>query len=524
MKSCFSPLRQLFYQKNMTMKRIFTLASLVFALSGSGFAQGEMDAFNLSYNDLTGTARGVAMGGAFGALGGDATGVAINPAGIGVYSSYEIVTTMNFTNTKTESNLYGLKADDSKFKFRFDNISVVGVVPLNSDEVPLFNFGFAYNKLKSFDRKVSMRGNNLGVSLTDYITYRANESNYSDITSGKPYNTSADWLGILGYQSGLIVPNDAKNGFVSVLEKGEKVNNSLYLREKGDISSYDFSMGTTISDMISIGASVSVTDINYHLYSDYNELFLKDNADYYLTNYLKTEGSGWQVKAGVIFKPVHELRIGVAYHSPTWYNMTDYYDANVDASWNSNIHYVPEYAATDYKLRTPDKWVFSLAGVIGQYAIISADYELTNYGRMQLKDNYGDISFYDYDNDVIKDHYKNASTLRIGAEVRITPQLSGRIGYMWQESPLEKDFQDGEKEVYTVGTVSHYALVGDANHFTWGLGYKFNTIAGTKSYFYTDAAFVIKTRTDDLYSFDASDKAELKTNQFTGLLSVGYRF
>ena len=89
------------------MKRIFTLASLVLTLSASGFAQGEMDAFNLSYNDLTGTARGVAMGGAFGALGGYATGVAINPAGIGVYSSSEIVTTLNFTNRKAETSFLG---------------------------------------------------------------------------------------------------------------------------------------------------------------------------------------------------------------------------------------------------------------------------------------------------------------------------------------------------------------------------------------------------------------------------------
>lgn len=32
------------------------------------------------------------MGGAFGALGGDISGIAINPAGIGVYQKSEIVT------------------------------------------------------------------------------------------------------------------------------------------------------------------------------------------------------------------------------------------------------------------------------------------------------------------------------------------------------------------------------------------------------------------------------------------------
>lgn len=516
------------------MKRIFTLASLVLTFSASGFAQGEMDAFNLSYNDLTGTARGVAMGGAFGALGGDATGVAINPAGIGIYSSYEIVTTMNFTNTKTESNLLGSKMDDSKFKFNFDNISVVGIVPLNSDEVPLLNFGFAYNKLKSFNRKVALNGNSLANSMTHFMADRGNNSDYTDIISGNAYNTTASWLGILGYQSGLITPNANNNGFFPAAEPNEKINNSLYMHEKGDISSYDFNMGTTISDIISIGASVSVTDINYSLYSDYNEVLTNDGADFFLTNYLKTEGTGWQLKAGMIFKPIHELRIGVAYHSPTWYNMTDYYDANVDASWNSEIYYVPEYSATDYRLRTPDKWVFSLAGVIGQHAIISADYELTGYGRMQLKNDYGEAEAYSYENEYIKDDFRGVSgTLRLGAEVRFTPQFSGRVGYVWQQSPvkdiLRNGSEGGENANHTVAipfdkTVPHHSIVGDANHFTWGLGYRFNPIAGTRSHFYTDAAFVIKTRTDDFYAFPTSDKAELKTNQFTGLLSVGYKF
>ena len=53
---------------------------------GMVYAQNEMDAYRFSKNDLTGTARSVAMGGAFGALGGDISGIAINPAGIGAVS------------------------------------------------------------------------------------------------------------------------------------------------------------------------------------------------------------------------------------------------------------------------------------------------------------------------------------------------------------------------------------------------------------------------------------------------------
>lgn len=504
------------------MKRNYILSLIFASVSIGAYSQGAMDAFNLSYNDLGGTARSVSMGGAFGALGGDATGVSINPAGIGVYKSSEFVATLNFSNTETKTNLNGFKSDDSKFKFIFDNIAFIGAIPLNSDVVPLLNVGFSYNRLKSFNRNISSKGNNLDHSLTDNIADRANSqgSGYDKITTNGKYNNGADWLGTLGYQSYLIDPD--KNGVFHSAVPNSNTNNSLLMREKGEISSYDFNIGTTISDMLSIGVTVAVTDINYKLDSDYYEQFVSNSADYYLTNWLETEGSGWQLKAGLILKPIEELRIGVSYHSPTWYKMTDYFWADMDAFGNG-IVYTPD-EAHDYEFRTPDKWTFSLAGVIAKRAIISADYELTNYGSMHLADYNGNA--YTTVNNDIEQAFRNSSTLRLGAEIRFTPQFSGRVGYMWQQTPVKESFKNSNADIdnpnalkaQTAGTIPQYSLVGDANYFTWGLGYKFTPSL------YTDVAFVIKNRTDDLYDYAGADKTELKTNQFTGLLTLGYKF
>ncbi len=519
------------------MKRIFTLALVFSAITASALAQGEMDAFNLSYNDLKGTARSVGMGGAFGALGGDVSAISINPAGIGVYTKSEVVTTLNFTNTSSKANLFESSVTDKKFKFNFDNLAFVGVVPIESDVVPLINFGFSYNRLKSFDRKINAHGNYVSRSMTDYIADITNNVDggkgvpASDLDlDSNPFNYSDLWLSALGFNSGIIKAGTGNNNYSSILNSGSSLDNNLTINEKGSIDSYDFNAGTTFADMLSVGVTLAVTDINYHLTSTYNEnLYSGDTEEsligkYFLDNYLKTEGTGWQVKAGLIFKPVKELRIGVSYHSPTWYNMTDYYSAAMESTITNKTIDTYEKAgntSTDYKLQTPDKWTFSLAGVIGQYAIISADYELTNYSNMKLKDPDG----YEYgDNSLIKEDFKNSSTLRVGAEIRFTPQFSGRLGYMWQESPVKDVFRAGNEDptsslkAATAGTVTHYSLVGDANYFTWGLGYKFTPN------FYTDIAFVIKNRKDDLYSFQGSDKTELKTNQFTGLITLGCRF
>lgn len=519
------------------MKRIFTLGSLLVSFVMISNAQGEMDAFNFSYNDLKGTARSVAMGGAFGALGGDISGVAINPAGIGVYKSSEIVTTLNFTNYDTKTKLLGSKSDNSKFNFSFDNIGIVGVVPTNSDVAPLVNFGFSYNRLKSFDRKISMNGYNLNNSLSQYIANRVGpQGDLSGIPSSNlelssnPFTGDADsWLGAFAYNTGMIEPlaGSKNHEYVSTLAANGSLDNRLHMREKGSIDSYDFNAGTTFADMLSFGVTISVTDINYRMESEYSEdWFVGNNHDgnFYFNNWLKTEGTGWQVKTGLIFKPVNELRIGVAYHSPTWYDMTDYFNAQMDGFGKPVINASKELgtrdAYYDYKFRTPDKWIFSLAGVIGKYAILSADYELTNYGNMHYKDDAGyDLT---YENADIKQDFRNASTLRVGAEVRATPQLSVRLGYMWQQSPIKDILKEGsitgDHTAATAGTVTQYSLVGDANYFTYGLGYKI-----TRN-FYADAAFVIKSRTDALYAFGGADKAELKNNAVSGVLTLGYRF
>lgn len=95
------------------MKKItYTLLSLLL-LSASLFAQGEVEATRFSREELHGTARAMSMGGAFGALGGDQTGVSINPAGIAVYRSSEVAGTLNLSQER--SSVGSNDADKTRF-------------------------------------------------------------------------------------------------------------------------------------------------------------------------------------------------------------------------------------------------------------------------------------------------------------------------------------------------------------------------------------------------------------------------
>lgn len=534
------------------MKQKLLMAAALLLSWSAANAQGVLEASKYSQTDLRGTARSMSMGGAFGALGGDITAISINPAGIGIYKSSEIVTTLDFQNVETKATSSFEEIKKNKFNVNFNNFAFVGTFPLYNDVAPLINFGFSYNRVKSFNKKYSMRGSGANNwTLSDYIAdrsggYKPGDLDLTDLSQAQADDMwkYEDWLPIFG-QNGSLMKHDGDK-FVSSTA-GMDVGNALFVEEKGSVNKYDFNVGTTFADMLSAGLTVSVTDLDYRLYSknteDYYDKGLNAGGGYDLYNDLKTEGTGWQLGLGVIFKPIHELRIGIAYQSPTWYNMTDHYYAELNDDFaelknagHANFQNYTEagwvksmdgdfWNRTEYKLRTPDKWTFSLAGVLGTNAIISLDYELVDYKKAKFQDRDGRNAPYNDVNQDVKNFYKLTSNLRVGGEYRITPQFSGRIGYSWQQSPYSDKFEKiidsdlNKNGVFdTTGSVPHYVIGKDTHYITWGLGYRF-----TRN-FYTDLAFVYKTQKGDLYTHSMSDKTKLTEDSMQGALTLGFKF
>ena len=493
------------------MKKVICLcASALLLGSGSMFAQGEMDAYKFSQYDLNGTARYLSMGGAFGALGGDISAMRTNPAGLAIYRSSEIVTTVSLSSIKTKTDWLGIEMDDKKTRFNFDNIAYVGYFPTGNDEGVIgWNVGFSYNRVKNFNRQYRMGRGAGGNSITDYLAGYANlgidlttgnKLTGNDLWSTDTYNPyiSQDWLPTLAFNSGLIDSDNRSQAgnFFSTFgyfddehqwQPLEVQAADMLVSEKGAIDKYDFSFATNISNRFFIGATVSVADIDYSTSSIYDEDFGYFNAEaenvgfrdhLYWDNYSSMNGTGYSFNLGVIARPTDFLRLGVAYNSPTWYKITNYYSAeagafvfdyfkerqnpvapnNPDMDWEAKT---PTDFYTEYKLRTPDKWIFSAAAILGQNALISVDYELTNYKSMHLQDRDG----YDQegDNSLIKRDFRTSGMLKVGAEYKVTPQFAIRVGGAWQNSPSQDHMKYSETgsvvEVFPAGTRTALSLI-----------------------------------------------------------------
>lgn len=521
------------------MKKVVGLLLSLFLSGGSLYAQDMMDAYKYSQSDLHGTARFSSMAGAFGALGGDISSMTTNPAGIGIYRSSEVVGTLNLSSIKTNSNLLGSKSDQSKTKFNFDNIAYVGYFPTgNYSGIKSWNVGFAYNRVKNFARNYTTKGVP-GSSLSDYITALTNDLaiNNNKYTGNNlwltdnydPFNENFNRLSVAGYSGALIGSHDPTKtgGFFNPFNGLPQ--SELTINERGAIDQYDFVLATNISDMVFLGATFVLTDLDYNYTSMYKEDF-SDGSFSDLYNSLATEGNGYSFNIGAIVRPVDYLRLGVAYNSPTWYKLTDYSVVEAGSEIPNGENFEPVYstaAPLDYKLRTNDRWIFSAAGILGQYGLISVDYELSNYSNMNMAE--PDGYKLGNQNTNIKNAFGTSGTLRVGAEARITPQFAVRAGGAWASSPVKSHIKDGSSEVYISNSIPHYTIDKGVNYYTIGFGYRFTPR------FYTDIACIYKEHKEDVYAFStiydpaldkqiSSTPASMKTNTTRVSLTFGYKF
>jgi len=488
------------------MRKYILLSSLMVACSAA-FAQQEFDALKFSLSDINGSARYVSMSGAFGALGGDMTSLSMNPAGIAVYRSSEFTITPAFSNASSKSVFGKIESSDSKKNLMINNFGYVGSFrTYDETSISNFNFGIAYNKIKDFNRNAFIVGDKQPFSLLDRIAGDANNSS-SNLLDAASASKLVNKIGTL-YQS--------------ILGDGETVNNSMYSMESGSIGEWDFSLGANYGHYLYLGMSLGIQSVDYELKSIYGEDF-SEGGSMELRNVLSTQGAGVNFKVGAILRPVPELRLGLAVHTPTYYNLTDIYGMSMGSFGVENPEpaiYEPNDGSTDYRLETPGKILYSAAYQFGQKGFLSLDWDVVDYREITLKDAdglpYGDT------NGWIDEDFRAASNVRLGGEYRLTDNVSLRGGAAWYQSPVKSSVETGNIPIATAGTTPQYSIEKDTYYLSCGIGYRTGA-------FFLDAALQQQMRNEHFYNyFDESSNlskySKLTTNRNSLIVSMGVKF
>ena len=478
------------------MKRFIILMALAAGILNVE-AQNELDALRYSRLSVIGTARYAGLGGAFGALGADFSSLSVNPAGIGVYRASEFSITPSIYMAEVKSDFLGKQNSDNKSNFNLGNVGFVSVT--NNDARPnsilrKLAFGFGVNRTNNYNTRAVVQGfNNTSSLLTTYVD-QANglsPSQLDNFGNGLAFNTYLiDTLGPKAYF------NDMPNGGVTQ----RKV-----IETSGSMNEMVFAAGANLAEKLYIGATIGMPYINYSEKSSYTEND-DQNLNSYFNSFKRTEslttaGSGINFKLGVIFKPADFIRLGAAFHSPTYYGkMTDKWNSTMASSFDNGNSYTSSSPQGEfqYSLTTPFRAIGSVALVFGQNGLFSADYEYVNYPGAHLSST--DYNFKN-ENQAISNKYKGAGNLRLGAEWKYDI-FSFRGGYGIEGNP----YKSGVNSL-------------KANSYSLGLGLR-------EKKFYVDLGFVHTSSSEDYYIYDPS-YVEPSRNKLQGnsiMLTLGVRY
>jgi hypothetical protein len=521
---------------DFTIKRIF-MKKILLILSGvvlytTSFAQEPADALRYSWYVPGGSARTQAVGGAMGSLGGDITASFVNPAGLAFYKTGDFILSPIYQFQKTKATYLDRTEQEKTSRFTWGTTGFVMGSGDGRGSVRNVAFSIAMNRTADFNGDILYRGQNNQSSFSQKFVEELNNSGIRDtrvetefpLGSSLAYNTY--WVDAVKNSSGQIDHFATNAPVASGLLQQYKVKN------RGGITEFALGMAVNLKDKLMIGGSLGVPILNYKRETEFLEADATENPDNkfnygMFSDKLHTSGVGLNLKAGIIYKPTEYWRLGLSAHTPTFYSLTDRYEAEVvlnddvpdaDAWTDKSKSYTGDQASEfKYLLVTPYRVTGSVSYVLReiqdvtkQKGFLTADIEYVNYKASSFQpdeDNGSDEGTKTYLkslNSAIDKAYKSAFNFRAGGELKFTT-IMVRLGAAYYGNPY-KDIK-GEK--------------GNKINLSGGLGYRNKGFFIDLTYVHAmnkDVNFAYRLENDPYYA------ANIKNTTGNVFATVGFKF
>ncbi|MGO3182397.1 MAG: OmpP1/FadL family transporter [Aequorivita sp.] len=509
------------------MKKISLLIIALFTIAISQ-AQNISDGLRYSTKDNTGTARFTALSGAMGALGGDFSAVQVNPAGGAVFLNSNLSLSASLLNSRNKSNYFNNTEKSSTDDFTLNQLGAVFVID-NSNEgsaFKKFNIGVNYNTTRNFNNEKYMAGTGT-TSIGEFFLAQAQglPLDLLDLQSGESIGNLYSYLGqnegtaaqnaFLGYQAFLfdpVDPNDLTNTAYTSNIAGNSFNQEYAYLSQGYNSKFSINFATQVTDNYYFGVNLNTHTVSF----DQSSFLLERNSNpgsivkgVGFENNLSVNGAGVSAQVGAIAKVANNIRLGLSFDTPTWYQIseetTQYLESHRIIDGHDNYTLVDPRVINvyeDYNLRTPANVTASAAYIFGQAGLISIDYSYKDYSSIKYRavGGYHD-SYFSELNNKIKNTLSGASSIKAGAEYRIS-QLSLRGGFHYEQSPYENT-----------------ETIGDLIGFSLGAGYNFGRYDLALAYSRSE-----QEQNQQLYSVGLIDTAKINSVYNNFVLSMGFNF
>lgn len=427
-------------------------------------AQDENDAIRYGFTTYMGTARGMSIGSALGSVGGDFGSLSVNPAGIGVYRKGEFCFTPAFNIHKNSGSYQGSNTNSSDSKLNF---SQVGLVLTKSENEytgrhrwKAASFAVGVNRQQNFFNRYTYSGKNNQSSI---VNKWANDFNALG-------GLNATTLGIVNfpayaaYETYLIDKDstDSTKAMSYVPLSGQGLQQTKSVSESGHLQEIVISGGGNYMDKLLVGATLGIVTTKYNRSTQYNEDDLSGNLDNdfsYLkfNETLNTEGTGVNLKLGMIYKFNKSFRLGFAVHTPTWIGFTDqsriYMESNTEKLLQGSAitTFNQDTAqAFNYSMTTPYRALASGTLLFSRFGFLTADIEYVDYSSMKYDFGVGYETLTSELNTTIQRTYRPVTNFRLGAEAKLE-DIALRAGFGYYASPYENANWNAYQRNITLG-------------------------------------------------------------------------
>ena len=484
---------------------------LLSLLIGSSFVANAQettisDALRYGVQNLNGTARFRAMGGAFGAIGGDLSSMNVNPAGSSIFNYNQATISLSSFNKSNTANYFGTSSNTKENSLDINQLGAVFVFNDNKSKSgwKKFALGLNYENANNFDDFIVSEGVNPYNSMDSYFLNYANVVNGGAGNLNNTYYEDLNFIrqqAWLGYNSYILDYNSTANNYYTNVPTGGNYYHKNTIQAKGYNGKFTANFSGTYEDKLYIGMNMNIHFTDYvrtsSLYETNNNPLANTPNNYAITaarfnNELYTYGSGFSLNLGAIYKASNNIRVGLAYETPTWYRLNDEITQSIStASTNGTVNFDDNYNPNTvtifptYKIQTPGKLTGSATVLFGKKGLLSVDYISKNYAKTQFKPKNEEI--YSSLNTQMKNELQDTYELRLGGEYKIK-KWSIRGGYRYEQSPYKVDL-----------------AFGDLFSYSGGLGYNFGNSKLDISYTNEHRA-----RTEALLTSGLNDPARIK--------------
>ncbi len=465
------------------MSKTYSGIALLVSLLTSSAAVGQYATDALRYSEInqTGTARFQALGGNHASIGGDASSIYGNPAGLGFYNRSELTLSPAVTIAGTSAAYLGNTEKQNSSLFNIPQASVVfASQPGFQRKWKRSSFGVSFSRQQSFQNGYRYGGRNNNSAYIDNVLESVNNASppytIKELEDGLQNNPGgnpvASSIPVAYYQMYLINPTSASGPPFAAIDGQSVVDQSGDFTSTGATSQWTFAYAGNLNDKFYLGGNVGFSRIKYDYSSRFSDDYINSPSLTYIDQFedFTVRGTGFNASLGAIYKFNPMFQIGGTLISPTFSAIKETYSQSVAAGFvggkvkdaDGNL-ITPPYTSLPI---SPNDFEYNLVGPMRgnlggtvffqNKGFLTATIEYIGYSGMRARTSFldatGNQDFKDNTKAEIQDTFRNTVNFRLGGEIR-AKIFRARIGGAYISDPyLERtDGIDRSKLLFSAG-------------------------------------------------------------------------